>query len=59
MMKRNGQLHLFIETELLDSLKENAMKRNITLSEYCRRKLREGDHFEEIKILLNKIANKR
>lgn len=58
-MKKNSQLHLSIDTLLLESLKKKADARGISLAEYCRSKLREGDHFEEIKIILNSVLNKR
>ncbi|MCK4997157.1 hypothetical protein KAS08_02540 [Candidatus Pacearchaeota archaeon] len=38
--KKNNHLHLTIETSLHDSLKELSKSRGISLSDYCRRKLR-------------------
>lgn len=57
-MGKNSQLHLVLETNFLNLLKEKANVRKISLAEYCREKLREGDQFEEIKFLLKSIIKK-
>ena len=38
--KKNNHLHLTIETSLYNNLKELSKSRGISLSDYCRRKLR-------------------
>ena len=38
-MPKNAQLHLFLESDVLESLKEEALQRDISVSELCRQKL--------------------
>jgi len=38
--KMNSQLHLFLETSLHKSLKEEARLRHLSMGDYCRRRLR-------------------
>jgi len=40
-MKKNSQIHFFIETDILESLKLKAKEEGITVSKMCREKLRE------------------
>lgn len=55
-LKKNSQLHLMIETSILEKLKERAEKENITISEWCRRKLREDSQLDRIESKLNKLC---
>ena len=57
-MRKNSQLHLLIETNLLKSLKREAEENSTSLSEYCRKKLREGTRLEKIERMLKEILNK-
>ena len=51
---KNGQIHLLLETELLERLKQEAQRYGITLSELCRRKLL-GEAISEEIILIRKV----
>jgi hypothetical protein len=51
---KNGQIHLLLETELLNRLKREAQQYSITLSELCRRKLL-GEAISEEIILIRKV----
>lgn len=57
-MKKNSQIHLFIETELLNKLKNQAQNKELSISELCRRKVRESFQFEKIEFLLKEIKEK-
>jgi hypothetical protein len=46
---------LLVETELFDKLKEESEKTSVSLTEYCRRKLRENCRFEVIERLLREV----
>jgi post-segregation antitoxin (ccd killing protein) len=39
-MKRNAQIHIFVETPVLEKLKEEAREIGIPLSELCRQKIK-------------------
>ena len=41
-MKKNCQLHLFLETDLLETLQKEAQENDVSISEMCRQKLRQG-----------------
>ena len=57
-MKKNSQVHLFLETELVEKLKELARANKISFSELCRRKLREIPQMKRIENLLEDIHKK-
>ena len=40
-MKKNSQIHFFIETDVLNILKAKAKEEGVTISKLCREKLRE------------------
>ena len=53
-MKKNNQLHIFVETKLLNVLKKEADDREISLSELCRYKLRKIPQLDRIENKLDK-----
>lgn len=55
-MKKNSQLHLLIETDVLKKMKKKAKEENISLSEWCRKKLRESPQLDRIEAKLDKIC---
>ena len=55
MVKKNSQIHLVLETELLEILKKEALERKISLSEHIRQKLRETSQLTRIELLLEKL----
>ena len=57
-MKKNCQLHLFLETELLDQLKKQANEENISVSELCRKKLTESSKINRIEFMLEQISRR-
>lgn len=54
-MGKNSQLHIVLETSLLNSLKLEASGKGINLSEYCRKKLRDGSSLRRIEKLLIEV----
>ncbi|VVB83899.1 Uncharacterised protein [uncultured archaeon] len=57
-MKKNNQLHIFVETKLLNTLIEEAQKEEISLSELCRSKLRRKPQLDRIEEKVEKILKK-
>ena len=57
-MKKNSQLHLHLETELLNKLKEEARLNYTTVAELSRLKLRNSDYVREILLTLKSIERK-
>ena len=54
-MGKNSQIHLNVETEICNQLKEQARKDGLSLSQYCRQKIIKGTQLEEIKFMIEKI----
>ena len=57
-MGKNSQIHLVLETRFLNYLKEQAEEKGITISEFCRQKLKQDPQLDKIEIILNKINKK-
>ena len=57
-MKKNCQLHLFLETELLDELRKQSERLNLSVSEICRQKIRQADRLDKIEFILEMILRK-
>ncbi len=54
-MKKNSQIHLFLETELKEKLEKEAQGQNISFSELCRQRLRDNDRLSKIEYVLEQI----
>ena len=57
-MKKNSQIHLFLETEDLESLRKQADNLGISVSEVCRQKLRECSQLSRIELRVEEIKKK-
>lgn len=55
MMKKNSQIHLYLETELLEKLKKQATAVEISVSELCRRKLKDIPQLNRIERLIENL----
>ena len=53
--KKNSHLHLLLETNVMEAIKKEAERQNISLSKWCRRKLKEDSQFNRIENKLDKI----
>jgi len=57
-MKKNSQIHLFLETNLAERLRKQADDMNISISELCRRKLKEIPQLMRIEFDIAEINKK-
>jgi len=57
-MRKNSQIHLFLETEVLQSLKLQAKELGIPLSKLCRKRLGESSQLDRIEDILKKIKER-
>ncbi len=58
MAGKNSQIHVMVETKFMNELKNKAKEKGLTLSEYCRQKLKEDSQLERIEKKLEKIGNR-
>ena len=54
-MKKNHQIHLFLDKNLKQKLEQEASKLDISLSELCRHKLQNSASLTNTKFLLEKL----
>ncbi len=54
-MKKNSQIHIYLETDLYDKLEKQAQENNISLSQFCRKKLQENSQLTRIEMNIEKI----
>ena len=54
-MRKNFQIHLYLETELVEKLKKEAIEKNKSVSDICRQKLREDTQLDRIEMMIGKI----
>jgi hypothetical protein len=57
-MRKNAQLHLLIESEILDHLRKEASMEEITISDLCRAKLNQNSRLARIESILTEINKK-
>jgi hypothetical protein len=58
-MKKNCQLHLFLESDLLERLRQEADNNQLSISELCRQKLREYSGLIKIELMLENLLENR
>lgn len=56
--KKNSHLHLMIETDVINKMKEKAESQNISLSEWCRQKLIGNPQLDRIEGKLDELTKK-
>ncbi len=56
-MPKNFQIHLRIETKVIDQLKKQASDENLSFGEVCRQKLRQNSKLEKIETEISDIKN--
>ncbi len=54
IQRKNGQIHLMIENNILEELKKESREKDISLSELCRQKLRRNDQLDRIESMLRR-----
>ncbi len=57
-MKKNYKLHLWIESDLFDKLRNQARDSNMAFTDFCRQKLRGNSQLLNIEIILSDIVRK-
>ena len=57
-MGKNSQIHLFLETEVLQSLRLQAKELGIPLSKLCRKRLGESAQLDRIEEILKEIKER-
>lgn len=58
-MKKNSHLHILIETNLLNKLKEEAQEKKISLGQLVRTRLRKQPQLDKIEGKLDNIIKKK
>jgi len=54
-MRKNCQLHFWIESDLLEKLKKESDETNINLPELCRRKLKSSPRLDRLEFMINRF----
>ena len=54
-MKKNSKIHFWVETEFKQNLKKQAQEEGLTISDYCRNKLKENSRILKIEKMVEKI----
>lgn len=54
-MRKNFQVHLYLETELVEKLKKEAVEKKKSVSDICRQKLKEDTQLDRIETMIGKI----
>ena len=54
-MPKNAHLHIVVETDFLNYLKEEAKKKMLTVSEFCRLKLQTSLQLDRIEYKIEKL----
>lgn len=54
-MKKNSHLHILIETNLLNKLKEEAQEKKMSLGQLCRTRLRKQSQLDRIERKIDRI----
>lgn len=55
LKKKNSHLHMFLDTSLMDKLREEANNKNMSISELVRQKLRENSQLDRIEMKVDKL----
>jgi len=54
-MVKNAHLHIILDTEFLENLKQQAKKRGISVSELCRQKIYDNLQLDKIELMVGGI----
>ena len=58
-MKKNSHLHILIETNLLNKLKEESQEKRMSLGQFCRFKLRKQPQLDRIEGKLDRLIKNK
>lgn len=59
MAVKNSQIRFYLETSLHKKLKKEAEEKCISLSELCRKKLRENSQLDRIEEMIKKLLKRK
>lgn len=54
-MGKNAHLHIVLDTEFLENLKQQAKKRGLSVSELCRQKMSDNLQLDKIEYIVEQI----
>lgn len=54
--KKNSHIHILIETNAVDKLKEEAKLKDVSLSELCRQKLKDNPQLDRIEKKIDELV---
>jgi len=54
-MKKNAQIHLLIESEVVDKIKKEAEDKSVSWSEICRQRLRQNNQLDKIESMIKML----
>ena len=58
-MKKNHQIHLFLDKDLKEILEREAEERGVSLSELCRQKLKECSQLTRLELLIEALLKRK
>ena len=58
-MRKNHQLHFYIDKDLKQVLEREAEERGVSLSELCRQKLKESSQLTRLELLIEALLKKK
>lgn len=56
-MKKNCKIHLWLETELKESIEKQAEEEGISICEFCRRRLRDNSKIIKMEMMVERILS--
>jgi len=57
-MKKNTKIHFWIESEVKQAIEKQAQEEGLTISDYCRNKLKESSRLVKIERMLGEVLQK-
>ena len=56
---KNSRIYISIETEIKDRIKLEAFKEGVSISEFCRQKIREQPKLTRIELMIEKLLKRK
>ena len=57
-MKKNTKIHFWIESEIKQAIEKQAQEEGLTISDYCRNKLKDSSRLIRIERMLEEVLKK-
>lgn len=58
-MVKNSKIHIPIETRIKEKIKLDAMEEGVTMSEFCRKRIRETPQLMRMELMLQKLVRRK